>query len=43
MNVRAELEKAVGVAENIQLNDLELDPLEIKTIMITEVKTIAFN
>ncbi|WP_338078260.1 uracil-DNA glycosylase family protein [Acetobacterium wieringae] len=37
MNVRAELEKAVGVAENIQLNDIELDPLKIKTIMINEV------
>lgn len=37
MNIRAELEKAVGVAENIQLNDLELDPLKIKTIMINEV------
>ncbi len=37
MNIRAELEKAVGIAENIQLNDLELDPLKIKTIMINEV------
>ncbi|WP_414150873.1 uracil-DNA glycosylase family protein [Acetobacterium carbinolicum] len=37
MNIRAELEKAVGVTENIQLNDLALDPLKIKTIMINEV------
>jgi uracil-DNA glycosylase len=37
MNVRVELEKVVEVAENIQLNDLELDPLEIKAIMINEV------
>jgi Uracil-DNA glycosylase len=37
MNIRAELEKAVGIAENIQLNDLELDPLKIKAIMINEV------
>lgn len=37
MNVRTELEKAVGIAENIQLNDLELDPLKIKAIMINEV------
>ncbi len=33
MNIRVELEKAVGIAENIQLNDLELDPLKIKTII----------
>ncbi|KNZ40461.1 uracil-DNA glycosylase family protein [Acetobacterium bakii] len=37
MNIRAELERTVGIAENIQLNDLELDPLKIKTIMINEV------
>ena len=37
MNIRAELEKAVGIAENIQLNDLALDPLKIKAIMINEV------
>ena len=37
MNIRAELEKALGIAENIQLNDLALDPLKIKAIMINEV------
>lgn len=37
MNIRKELEKTVGVLEEIQLNDLEIDPLEIKAIMINEV------
>ena len=37
MNIRAELEKALGIAKNIQLNDLALDPLKIKAIMINEV------
>jgi len=37
MNVRTELEKAVGTMEHIQLNNLEIDPLKIKAIMINEV------
>ncbi|WP_027625743.1 uracil-DNA glycosylase family protein [Clostridium lundense] len=37
MNIREELEKAVGVMENLQLNDLEIDSLSVKAIMINEV------
>lgn len=37
MNIRTELEKAVGTVEQIQLNNLEIDPLNIKAIMINEV------
>lgn len=37
MNIRTELEKAVGTMEHIQLNNLEIDPLKIKAFMINEV------
>ena len=37
MNVKTELEKTVGSMEHIQLNNLEIDPLKIKAIMINEV------
>jgi len=37
MNIKAELEKLFGTMEDIQLNDLEIDPLKIKAIMINEV------
>ncbi len=37
MNVKQELEKSVGYIEHIQLNDLKIDPLKIKAIMINEV------
>lgn len=37
MNIRKELEKAVGSKEEIQLYDLSIDPLEIKAVMINEV------
>jgi DNA-directed RNA polymerase beta' subunit len=37
MNIKKELEKTFGVMENIQLNDLEIDPLNVKAIMINEV------
>lgn len=37
MNVKMELEKAVGVAEGMYLNDVEVDPLGIRAVMINEV------
>lgn len=37
MNVKKELEKKVGITEGLQLNDIEVEPLEIKAIMINEV------
>lgn len=37
MNIRKELEKAVGSKEEIQLYDLDIDPLKIKAVMINEV------
>lgn len=37
MNIKAELEKSIGTMEHIQLNNLEIDPLKIKAIMINEV------
>lgn len=37
MNIRKELEKAVGSKEEIQLYDLNINPLEIKAVMINEV------
>ena len=36
MNIRKELENALGAAQHIQLNDLELDPLKIRAILINE-------
>lgn len=37
MNVKRELETVIGVTGNLQLNDIEIDPLAIKAIMINEV------
>ena len=37
MNIKKELETTVGISEDIYLNDIEIDPLSIKAIMINEV------
>ena len=37
MNIKKELEMKVGTANNIYLNNIEIDPLTIKAIMINEV------
>ena len=37
MNIRKELETKVGTANGICLNNLDIDPLTIKAIMINEV------
>ena len=37
MNIKKELEAAVGKRNSIYLNNIEIDPLMIKTIMINEV------
>lgn len=37
MNIRTELEKTFGTMGQIQLNNVEIDPLKIKAIMINEV------
>lgn len=37
MNIKQELKKRVGFMDQIRLNDLEIDPLTIKAIMINEV------
>ncbi len=37
MNIKKELEKKVGIADGIYLNNIEIDPLAIKAIMINEV------
>ena len=37
MNIRKELETKVGTANGIYLNNLDIDPLTIKAIMINEV------
>ena len=37
MNIKKELETKVGIANNIYLNNFEIDPLTIKAIMINEV------
>lgn len=37
MNIKKELERTMGEAESIYLNDIEVDPLTIKAIMINEV------
>ena len=37
MNIEKELEKKVGIAAGICLNNIEIDPLTIKAIMINEV------
>lgn len=37
MNIKKELETKVGIADGIYLNDIDIDPLTIKAIMINEV------
>lgn len=37
MNIKNELETKVGIADGIYLNNIEIDPLTIKAIMINEV------
>lgn len=37
MNIRKELETKVGIANSIYLNNIDIDPLTIKAIMINEV------
>lgn len=37
MNIKKELETKVGMADNIYLNNVDIDPLTIKAIMINEV------
>ena len=37
MNIKRELETKVGIANGIYLNDIDIDPLTIKAIMINEV------
>lgn len=37
MNIKKELETKVGIASDIYLNDIDIDPLTIKAIMINEV------
>ena len=37
MNIQKELEAKVGKRSNIYLNNIEIDPLMIKAIMINEV------
>ena len=37
MNIQNELEAKVGITNSIYLNNIEIDPLTIKTIMINEV------
>ncbi len=37
MNIRTELDKAIGIPDGIFLNDVELDPSAIRAVMINEV------
>ena len=37
MNVKDELERAAGIGNGVRLNDIELDPLTVKAMMINEV------
>lgn len=37
MNIKRELEMKAGAADGIYLNDIELDPLAIRAMMINEV------
>ncbi|MDO5845011.1 MAG: uracil-DNA glycosylase [Methanocorpusculum sp.] len=37
MNIKDELIKSVGAAEDIRLNDVEMNPLNVKAVMINEV------
>ena len=37
MNIKKELETKLGAANDIYLNNIDIDPLTIKAIMINEV------
>ena len=37
MNIKTELEKTVGLGNFIQLNDVNLDPLTIRAVLINEI------
>lgn len=37
MNIKKELETKIGIANDVYLNNIEIDPLTIKAIMINEV------
>lgn len=37
MNIKEELERKVGIAKDIYLNNIEIDPLTVKAILINEV------
>ena len=37
MNIKKELETKIGIANDVYLNDIEVEPLTIKAIMINEV------
>ena len=37
MNMKKELEKKAGIGKGIYFNDIEIDPLGIKAVMINEV------
>lgn len=37
MNIRTELEKTVGIKDGIRLNDIDIDPDQIRAVMINEV------
>ena len=37
MNIKKELEAKIGIANDIYLNNIEIDPLTVKAIMINEV------
>lgn len=37
MNIKKELEKALGADDTLHLNDIEIDPSSVKAIMINEV------
>lgn len=37
MNIKKEIEMKVGAADNIYLNNIDVDPFMIKAIMINEV------
>lgn len=37
MNIKQELEKTIGVSDQVQLSDIDIDPMRIRAIMINEV------
>ena len=37
MNIKKELETKVGIANDIYLNNIDIDPFTIKAVMINEV------